>query len=65
MRGAISFRVLHCLFLFECTPTFILYHQHSARWSGLFNYLFITPNIGERGLKYFWRGGHFVWGGGL
>ena len=23
------------VFLFECTPMFILYHQHSARWSGL------------------------------
>ena len=29
--------------------TFILYHQHSARWSGLLNNLFITPNIGGGG----------------
>ena len=50
------------VFLFECTPTFILYHQHSACWSELFNYLFIMPNIGGGG-EIFWRGGHFVWGG--
>ena len=44
---------------------FILYHQHSARWSGLFNYLFIMSNIGGGGVKFFWRGGHFVGGGGV
>ena len=62
MQGAISFRVLHCLFLFECTPTFILYHQHSARWSGLFNYLFIMPIIGGGGGNFFFEGWTFCLG---
>ena len=53
--------MLHCLFLFECTPTFILYHQHSARWSGLFNYLFIMPIIG--GVENFFGGVDILFGG--
>ena len=48
------------VFLFECTPTFILYHQHSARWSGLFNYFYYAKYWG--GVKIFLRGGHFIWG---
>ena len=56
--------MLHCLFLFECTPTFILYHQHSACWSELFNYLFIMPNIGGgEGVKFF-GGVDILFGGG-
>ena len=39
---------------------FILYHEHSARWSGLLNYLFIMPNIG--GLKIFLEGWTFCLG---
>ena len=27
----------------------MLYHEHSARWSGLFNFFFIIPNIGGGG----------------
>ena len=52
-------RVLHCLFLFECTPTFILYHQNSARWSG--------PNIGGGGggVEIFFGGVDILFGGGL
>jgi hypothetical protein len=53
------------LFLFECTPTFILYHQHSACWSGLFNYFLLCRILGG-GLKIFvdnfWVD-NFVWGG--
>ena len=54
-RGAISFTVLHCLFLFGCTPTFILYHQHSARWSGLFNYFLLCRILGG-GVENFFGG---------
>jgi hypothetical protein len=42
--------------LFESTPMFILYHQHSARWSGIFKYLLITPNIRGGGVEHFFRG---------
>ena len=38
---------MHCLFLFECAPTFILYHQHSACWSGLFNYFLLCHILGD------------------
>ena len=49
-------------FCSECTPTFILYHQHSARWSGLFNYLFIMPIIGGGGGNFFFEGWTFCLG---
>ena len=52
-----------CLFLLECTPTFILYHQHSARWSGLFNYFLLCRIFG--GLKISLEGWTFCLGGAI
>ncbi len=46
----------------ECSPMFILYHQHPACWSGLFKYLFIIPNIGE-GVENFFGGVDILFGG--
>ena len=43
---------------------FILYHQHSACWSGLFNYFFIMPNI-EGGVENFFGGVVILFGGGV
>jgi hypothetical protein len=37
------------------------YHEHSACWSGLFNYLFIMPNIG--GVENFFGGVDILFGG--
>ena len=52
----------YCLFLFECTPTFILYHQHSVRWSGLFNYFLLCRILGG-GVEIFFGGVNILFGG--
>ena len=51
------------LFLFECIPMFILYHQHSARWSGLFNYFLLCRILGG-GVENLFVGVDILFGGG-
>ena len=51
------------LSLFECTPTFILYHQHSARWSRLFNYFLLCRILGGGGSENFFGGVDILFGG--
>ena len=43
--------VSECCTVFFCSSVLLrfFYHQHFARWSGLFNYLFVMPNIGGGG----------------